>query len=112
MRGIRTFIKNVLKHTRRNCWISAEDFELATDGIGIPKSAREYDKNERFLEYEELAAILKILESSRRHYLIVRILVLTGMRGQELFALEKRDLVTEKNYINVRRALVEQEKAR
>ncbi len=112
LRGIRIFIKNVLKHARRNCWISAEDFELATDGIRIPKSAREYDKNERFLEYEELAAILKILEGSRRYYLIVRILVLTGMRGQELFALEKRDLVREKNYINVRQALVEQEKKR
>ena len=61
------------------------------------------------MDYDSLGFMLNTLKDNPRYYLMVRILALTGMRGQELLALEKKDLVRSKNYIHIRQALVEQD---
>jgi len=90
LKGIRTFVTALLKFAKRQHLISAEDFDIATEGIKIPKSAAIYDKNSRFMDYDSLGFMLNTLKYNPRYYLMVRILALTGMRGQELLALEKR----------------------
>lgn len=109
LKGIRTFVVAFLRFAKRQHLISAEDFDIATEGIKIPKCAITYDKNSRFMDYDFLGFMLSTLKDNPRYYLMVRILALTGMRGQELLALEKKDLVRSKNYIHVRQALVEQD---
>ena len=109
LKGIKTFVITLLKFAKRQHLISAEDFDNATENIRIPKCAAIYDKNSRFMDYDSLGFMLNTLKDNPRYYLMVRILALTGMRGQELLALEKKDLVRSKNYIHVRQALVEQD---
>ena len=109
LKGIKTFVITLLKFAKRQHLISAEDFDNATENIRIPKCAAIYDKNSRFMDYDSLGFMLNTLKDNPRYYLMVRILALTGMRGQELLALEKKDLVRSKNYIYVHQALVEQD---
>ena len=109
LKGIKTFVITLLKFAKRQHLISAEDFDNATENIRIPKCAAIYDKNSRFMDYDSLGFMLNTLKDNPRYYLMVRILALTGMRGQELLALEKKDLVRSKNYIHIRQALVEQD---
>lgn len=117
VRNVVISFKRIMKYCRRQKWISSEDLDLITSDIRIPTYITDSDhaemvKKSKFLTYEQAGEILHILESNRRYYLAARILFLTGMRPQEFFALEKSDLFPGEHYINVRQALVVQEKTK
>lgn len=103
---IRKFLTKVLEYGWKMKWISRDDFQRFTSGLKCPEGAAEYDKNEKFYTCEEVGKILYCLKDNKRYWILTQIAVLTGLRGQELFALEKKDLVRDEHYINVRQALV------
>lgn len=107
--------KRLMKFCRKQQWLTLENLELIITDIKIPTCVTDTNHEEevkeiKFLEYEETGEILRVLKSNPRYYLVARILFLTGMRPQEFFGLEKTDLFPEENYINVRQALVVNEK--
>ena len=109
--------KKVMKCCQKKRWISADDYELITSDVKIPtyvtdSGHEEMVREQKSLTCTEAKKILEILKSNRRYYLVSWILFLTGMRPQEFFALEKKDLVPDEGYINIRQALVKQENGR
>ena len=108
--NVRSFFTQVAKDARKQKLISYEDLDLITTGIKIPKDTKKYNPNDKFRKYEELGKVLHLLEKNKRYYLVIRILLLTGMREQELFALRFSDLHRTERYINVREALKKQAK--
>lgn len=108
--------KRLMKFCRKQKWLTFENLELIITDIKIPTCVTDTNheeevKESKFLEYEETGEILRVLKKNERYYLVARILFLTGMRPQEFFGLEKSDLFPEENYINIRQALVVNEKA-
>ncbi|AFM40274.1 site-specific recombinase XerD [Desulfosporosinus acidiphilus SJ4] len=69
-------------------------------GIRSPKVVR---KDRNVLDLKELAVFLKIAKDYK-HYLIIRILALTGMRTGEALGLKWRDVDFEKRTITIVRA--------
>ena len=109
--------KRVMKYCRKKKWISAEDFELITSDIKIPtyitdNNHEEQVREEKALTCAEAKGVLENLKRNKRYYLVAKILFLTGMRPQEFFALEKKDLVQDGGYLNIRQALVKQKDGR
>ncbi len=109
--------KRVMKYCRKKKWISADDYELIVSDIKIPTYVTDNEHEQKVKEQKSLTCIearevLEALKPNRRYYLVARILLLTGMRPQEFFALEKKDLVQDEGYINIRQALVKQENGR
>lgn len=99
----------VIKYCKSNGWITLNEMHELLDDVSMPVTARK-DKNAKYLPMEDMGAILHGLKDNRRYYLVAKILLLTGMRGQEIFALEKSDLLPDKEMIHIHRALVEVEK--
>lgn len=110
LKEMRKFMNNVMKHAWKQGYISREDMERAIDGIKIPSGAKEYDKDQKCFSYSEIGRILYCIRDHRKYRLLTQIALLTGMRGQEIFALEKQDLVRSEHYISVRQALKETKK--
>ena len=105
--------KRIMKYCRKKKWISADDLELITSDIKIPTYITDNDheeevKEEKALSCEEAKKVLESLKKNTRYYLVAKILLLTGMRPQEFFALEKSDLVKKEGYIHIRQALIRQ----
>lgn len=105
IRNLKTTFNRILRYCMKQKWISLEDFTLITTDVKIPAYVREYDNSEKFLEYEEIGAVLRVLKDSPKYYITARILILTGMRQEEFYALEKTDLFKEDRYINVNKAM-------
>lgn len=108
--NVRSYFTQVVKYARKEKWITAEDVDLITTGIKIPKTVKEYDSNKKFHEYEVIGRLLRALKKNQRYYCINKILLLTGMREQELFALHKNALKKNEDYIQVSCALKKQDK--
>ncbi len=109
--------KRIMKYCRKKKWISADDLELIISDVKIPTYITDNDHEEKVREQKALTCaeareVLEVLKANRRYYLVSWILFLTGMRPQEFFALEKRDLIQDKGYIIIRQALVRQDKTR
>lgn len=109
--------KKVMMCCQKKRWISADDYELITSDVKIPTYVTDGGHEEKVKEKKSLTCteareVLEALKSNRRYYLVARILFLTGMRPQEFFALEKKDLVQDEGYINIRQALVKQDKTK
>lgn len=107
--------KRLMKFCRRNKWITADDLDIITSDVRIPTYVTDNNhaqevKESKFLTYEEAGETLRILEDNPRYYLTLRILFLTGLRPQEFFALEHQDLNRNEQYIEIRQALVVQER--
>ena len=103
-----------MKYCRKKKWISADDFELITSDIKIPtyitdNNHEEQVKVEKALTCAEAKEVLESLKRNKRYYLVAKILLLTGMRPQEFFALEKTDMVKKEGYIHIRQALIRQD---
>lgn len=116
IRNIIISFKRIMRYCSRNKWISVEDLMLIISDIKIPTFITDSDHDElvkasKFLDYKQTGEVLRLLGNNRRYYLVIRILYLTGLRPQEFFALEKTDLYPEQDYIDIRQALVVQEKA-
>lgn len=107
--NVRSFFTQVVKFARKEKLLSAEDVDIITTGIKIPKKAKKYDKNTKFHSYEEIGRALRILKKNPRYYCIHKILLLTGMREQEFFALSKTALKRDGNYIQVSSAIKKQD---
>ena len=106
--------KRIMKYCRKKKWISADDFELITSDIKIPtyitdNNHEEQVKVEKALTCAEAKEVLESLKRNKRYYLVAKILLLTGMRPQEFFALEKTDMVKKEGYIHIRQALIRQD---
>lgn len=99
----------VIRFCKSNGWITLEDMNNLLEHVSMPVTARK-EKNAKYLPMNEMGAILNALKDNRRYYLIVKILLLTGMRGQEVFALEKSDLLPNKEMLHIHQALEEVEK--
>lgn len=99
----------VIRFCKSNGWITLEDMNNLIEHVSMPVTARK-EKNAKYLPLNEMGAILNGLKDNRRYYLIVKILLLTGIRGQEIFALEKSDLLPNKEMLHIHQALEEVEK--
>lgn len=99
----------VIRFCRSNGWITLMEMNDLLQDVSMPAVARK-EKNAKYLPMNEMGAILNALKDNRRYYLIVKILLLTGMRGQEIFALEKKDLLPNKEMLHIHQALEEVEK--
>lgn len=108
VRNVRGFFGRLMQFCKKQKWLSQEDVNFILDGVAMPTTARK-NKNAKYLPIAETGKVLHILQSHRRYYLICKILLLTGMRGQEIFALEKQDLKPEMGVINIKQALEEVE---
>ncbi len=106
-------VKGCYARTIRFCknsgWITLNEMHELLDGVSMPVTARK-NKNAKYLPIGDMGAVLHALKENRRYYLVVKILLLTGMRGQEIFALEKSDLLPEKGMLHIHQALEEVEK--
>lgn len=111
VRNIKGFFGRLIQFCKKQKWLSAEEVEFILDGVVMPTTARK-NRNAKYLPIAEMGKVLNILQENRRYYLISKILLLTGMRGQEIFALEKQDLKPQMGIIYVRQALEEQEKTK
>lgn len=100
---IKVLFVNILKYAKDKNYI--ESYLEIIDNVKLPNNLKEYNSNDKFLEYEELALILFILNTNIKYYTIFTVLTLTGMRSQELFALRKQDLEPEKHRIHIVQAL-------
>lgn len=108
--NLKTSFNRIMRYCMKQKWISLEDFTLITTDVKIPSYTRVYDNNEKVLEYEEIGEVLRALEDSPKYYITSRILLLTGMRQEEFYALEKSDLYKEHKYIDVNKAIKKNKK--
>ena len=109
VRAIKGFFARLIKFCKKQSWLSFDQVDHILDDVVMPTTARR-NKNAKYLSIENMGKILHTLEDNRRYYLVAKILLLTGMRGQEIFALKKQDLLPEQGLINIHHALEEQEK--
>lgn len=109
VKAVKGCYSRTIEFCKNNGWITLNEMHELLDKVSMPMTARK-DKNAKYLPMEEMGAVLNALKDNRRYYLIVKILLLTGMRGQEIFALEKCDLLSHKEMLNIRQALEEREK--
>lgn len=107
--NIKGFFARLIQFCKKQKWLSNEEVEFILDGVVMPTTARK-NRNAKYLPIADMGKVLNILQENRRYYLVSKILLLTGMRGQEIFALEKTDLLPEQGMINILHALEEQEK--
>lgn len=99
----------MIRFCKSNGWITSEKMDDLLEHVSMPVTARK-EKNIKYLPMSKMGIILNALKDNRRYYLIVKILLLTGMRGQEVFALEKSDLLPNKEILHIHQALEEVEK--
>lgn len=111
VRNIKGFFARLIQFCKKQKWLSTDDVAFILEGVVMPTTARK-NRNAKYLPIGEMGKVLNILQENRRYYLISKILLLTGMRGQEIFALEKTDLKPEMGMINIQHALEEQEKTK
>lgn len=111
VRNIKGFFARLIQFCKKQKWLSNEQVEFILEGVVMPTTARK-NRNAKYLPITDMGRVLYILQGHRRYYLISKILLLTGMRGQEIFALEKTDLLPEMGMINIHHALEEQEKTK
>lgn len=109
VKNVKNFFIQLMKYCRKQRWLTGEDVGCIIEDVKIPTMVTKYDKNSKFIKMNQLGKIFMGLKDNRRYYLVSRILVLTGMRGQEIFALKKEDLMRKEGMIKVCRALVEQD---
>lgn len=109
VKSVKGCYSRVIKYCKSNGWITLNEMHELLDDVSMPVTARK-DKNAKYLPMEDMGEILHGLKDNRRYYLVAKILLLTGMRGQEIFALEKSDLLSNKGMIHIHRALEEVEK--
>ena len=98
-----------IRFCKNNGWITLNEMHELLDGVSMPVTARK-NKNAKYLPIGVMGAVLHALKENRRYYLVVKILLLTGMRGQGIFALEKSDLLPDKGMLHIHQALEEVEK--
>ena len=98
-----------IRFCKNNGWITLNEMHELLDGVSMPVTAIK-NKNAKYLPIGVMGAVLHALKENRRYYLVVKILLLTGMRGQGIFALEKSDLLPDKGMLHIHQALEEVEK--
>lgn len=108
LKGISSFFKRTLKYAKKQKYIKS--YTDIIEDIESPLNLKEYDSDNKFLDYPELGKVLYYYQKSYLFY-ILRIMSITGMRAQELLALKMEDLHPDKNYIKVERALKRAKKA-
>lgn len=103
--NLKTSFNRIMRYCMKQKWISLEDFTLITTDVKIPSYTKVYDNSEKILEYDEIGEVLRALEDSPKYYITSRILLLTGMRQEEFYALEKTDVNRKLKYIDVNKAM-------
>ena len=87
--------------------------------LRVPKKVKlsdnltKVDKDNRFLEEEELADLLMIVEKNRRYKTVVHLMLTSGLRQEEVFALNIKDFRVKKDKtveININKTVVKYEK--
>ena len=123
IKNLRAFFCKVMEYAQKHGYMSRDQLEDITSDIAIPNNVKSHNKNERFIDYDELGFCMARLHMPKTtkqnhtckstdgmvYYLTGRIFFLTGMRPQELFSLEFNDLFRDKKYIVVRNALKQQD---
>lgn len=102
MTGVENFLSRILNHALENNYIIKSPMRTS---ICAPK-CNTPDPHDRFMDYNDLCALLSILKDSVVYVTIVKFLVMTGLRIGEALALEWGDVDVENSVIRVRRALV------
>lgn len=108
IKSTRTFFSLVMKFAKNKKYISSYS-DIITD-INMPLNLKKPLPENQFLEYEQLGKVLFCLRDNLRFYVIIRTLVITGLRGQELFALRKQDLDKRNHCLHIRQALKKQDR--
>ena len=103
--NLKTSFNRIMRYCMKQTWITLEEFTRITTDVKIPSYTRVYDNSEKILEYEEIGEVLRALKDSPKYYITSRILLLTGMRQEEFYALEKTDLNRKLKYIDVNKAM-------
>ena len=111
VKTIKGFFKRLIRYCKKQGWLSADKVDLILEDVYMPVTARK-EKNAKYLPIEDMGKVLNTLQGNTRYYLIAKILLLTGMRGQEIFALKKQDLLPEEGLISINSALEVQEQLR
>lgn len=97
-----TTFKQVMKYARRKKYIDDireyEEIELKKKPISPDDVAK---NNDKFLERDELEAVLLALSQYPRLQLLCEFMVHTGLRIGEALALRERDYSKEKRYVHV-----------
>jgi len=120
----REFLKKVLKYAQSHTYMSRERLDDLTSDLPLPANAAKFDKNKRFVDYGELGRCLALFHKTAEggsdtarngtdgmlYYFVLRIMFLTGLRPEELFALEYDCLKPGENLIEVRQALKKTDK--
>lgn len=103
VRGLRCFFTRALKFAKKQQYIST--YTVLIEDLENQQNLKESNPDERFLDYEELAKVLFSFRNNMRYYTIYRLLAITGMRVQELFALRKQDIDYRKHCLHINQAL-------
>ena len=83
------------------------DRVILDDNLPVP------NPDDRFLDREQIEIIKKIVDNNPRYKIIVEVLSKTGLRQEELFALETTDFTVQKNNrvaVKIDKTVVEEEK--
>jgi integrase len=102
VQGVKLVLNLVISYAIKKNYLT----ENIADGIKIPK-AKKTKKDEKFLNEQQIHVILKVVENNPKYTMIVKLLMMTGLRIGEALALEWKDIDVSNKIINIRQALSE-----
>ncbi|MEM1485603.1 tyrosine-type recombinase/integrase [Oscillospiraceae bacterium PP1C4] len=102
MLGIKGLLTLVLNYSFDNKYI--KEIPLISS-IRLPKTNTP-DPHLRFMDYDEICALLRSVENSPTYTTMAKLLIMTGLRIGEALGLYWQDVDMENNIIHIRRALV------
>lgn len=107
--------KRVLRYCWQKKWLTHDELDCITANVKIPTAVKNSDRAEqtkiaKFRDFEQLGEILFLVEGNRFYYLTLRILLVTGLRPGEFFALKLENINREHERIYIENAVTANEK--
>lgn len=97
----------VLEYARKHGYCN-----IAVDRVELNEELTVPEKDDRFIDVEELNEIIRVCKDNKRYYTFLKLLISTGLRQEEAFALHVDDFhVKENNVVEVtiNKTVVEEE---
>lgn len=76
-----------------------------TGSLKMPKGLKNTDPAERYVELFDIADLLESVKENIRYTVIVYLVSITGIRGQEVFSLELEDIDRQKKILSINNAI-------
>lgn len=96
---IRNDFISILKYAKKHKYIAS--YSEIIEDVKIPQNLKKNNSDDKFLTYDELARVLYAVHENTRYYSLLTIMVLTGLRIQEILALRIQDIEHEKNRLHI-----------